>query len=173
MLSAPADARLSKQDGSRQGSASATRLRRSEPTRRPISAPRPTSDQSTRRELPPADLPTCGWGWLGRLDRPEPTVECIGWTPGGFEGTLIIRRSHQGVCIMAVLKLSAAVAAVSACVALATVVRASASPRPTIKAAPNPTTAGDPVVIYGRAPAGARVVLWHRIKPARHFTPVS
>ncbi|MEA2254757.1 MAG: hypothetical protein QOG35_802, partial [Solirubrobacteraceae bacterium] len=43
----------------------------------------------------------------------------------------------------------------------------------TITAAPNPNTAGDPVVIFGNAPAGARVVLWHRVNPAPRFTPVS
>ena len=42
-----------------------------------------------------------------------------------------------------------------------------------IDSAPNPNTAGDPVVIYGSAPAGARVVLWHRINPAPRFTRVS
>jgi hypothetical protein len=43
----------------------------------------------------------------------------------------------------------------------------------TINVAPNPVTAGDPVVIFGRAPAGSRVVLWHRVNPAPVFTPVS
>jgi hypothetical protein len=43
---------------------------------------------------------------------------------------------------------------------------------PTITAAPNPTTSGDPVVIYGAADPGAKVVLWHRINPAAKFTPI-
>ena len=47
-----------------------------------------------------------------------------------------------------------------------------AQPQPTINAAPNPTTTGDPLVIFGRASAGARVVLWHRVNPAHRYTPV-
>jgi hypothetical protein len=43
---------------------------------------------------------------------------------------------------------------------------------PTISSAPNPTTSGDPVVIYGSAQPGAKVVLWHRINPAPRFTPI-
>jgi hypothetical protein len=75
---------------------------------------------------------------------------------------------------MAVQGRPAAVAAALACAAaLSASGTAAAAARPTIHSAPNPTTAGDPVVVYGRAAAGARVVLWHRITPARSFTRIS
>jgi hypothetical protein len=48
-------------------------------------------------------------------------------------------------------------------------------PCPTIASRPNPSTAGDEVTISGRvlfAPAGTRVVLWHRLPFQRHFTRV-
>ena len=48
-------------------------------------------------------------------------------------------------------------------------------PRPTIDSSPNPSAAGEKVMIFGRvlfAPAGARVVLWHRLPSQRHFTRV-
>ena len=62
--------------------------------------------------------------------------------------------------------------AVLGAAALASSGVAVAQGRPTITAAPNPTTSGDPMVIFGRAPAGAKVVLWHRINPAPRFTPI-
>jgi len=62
--------------------------------------------------------------------------------------------------------------AVLGAAALASSGAAVAQTRPTINAAPNPTTSGDPMVIFGRAPAGAKVVLWHRINPAPRFTPI-
>src|SRR5436190_5259370 len=62
--------------------------------------------------------------------------------------------------------------AVLGAAALASSGVAIAQGRPTINAAPNPTTSGDPMVIFGRAPAGAKVVLWHRINPAPRFTPI-
>ncbi len=47
----------------------------------------------------------------------------------------------------------------------------------TILAAPNPSTAGQPVRISGQVlelrPAGRRVVLWHRLAGWRHFHPVT
>ena len=47
----------------------------------------------------------------------------------------------------------------------------------TIRSAPNPITAGEGVLIYGqlKGPANAdrRIVLYHRINPAPHFTPIS
>ena len=47
----------------------------------------------------------------------------------------------------------------------------------TIRSTPNPITAGQGVLIYGqlKGPANAdrRIVLYHRINPAPHFTPIS
>ena len=59
-----------------------------------------------------------------------------------------------------------------AILALALLPAAAMAAKPTITAAPNPITSGDPVVIYGTADPGATVVLWHRINPARVFTVV-
>ncbi|HEU4978037.1 MAG TPA: hypothetical protein VFT42_04005 [Solirubrobacteraceae bacterium] len=66
----------------------------------------------------------------------------------------------------------ARLAALTAAVWALSATAAQAQQRPTIGAAPNPTTAGDPVVIFGTAPPGSRVVLWHRVNPAPRFTPV-
>lgn len=70
----------------------------------------------------------------------------------------------------------ALLAALAAVVALA--VPAAAQARLTIAAAPNPISAGDPVLIYGHLDgpdqAGKRVVLWHRIAGRGDgFTPVA
>jgi hypothetical protein len=78
------------------------------------------------------------------------------------------RRSRVAVATVVIAALGAGAGASTALAAPAAAGRA-----PTIHAAPNPDTVGDPVVICGRAPAGARVVLWHRINPAPVFTPVS
>ncbi len=48
-------------------------------------------------------------------------------------------------------------------------------PRPSLASRPDPSTAGDQVMIFGRvlfAPAGTRVVLWHRLPRQRHYTRV-
>ncbi|WP_026909824.1 hypothetical protein [Patulibacter minatonensis] len=43
---------------------------------------------------------------------------------------------------------------------------------PTINAAPETTTSGDAVVIYGNAKPGAKVVLFHRVNPAKRFSVI-
>jgi hypothetical protein len=63
-----------------------------------------------------------------------------------------------------------ALAVCVAAVALLLPSAAIAATRPTINAAPNPTTSGDPVVIFGRATPGAVVRLFHRVNPAPRFT---
>lgn len=60
--------------------------------------------------------------------------------------------------------------AVTSLAALALLPAGAMAAAPTINASPNPTTSGDAVVIYGNAKAGAKVVLWHRVNPASHFT---
>ena len=47
--------------------------------------------------------------------------------------------------------------------------------RPTIAAAPNPATAGDPVIIFGHVPGaggGVGVTLWHRLPDQHRFSAV-
>jgi hypothetical protein len=78
------------------------------------------------------------------------------------------RGRSLAACTAIAAALGAAVPGASAAVHHAT-----ATTAPTITAAPNPNTAGDPVVIFGQATPGASVVLWHRVNPAPRFTPVS
>lgn len=89
------------------------------------------------------------------------------------------RRSTVGVGVAILLGLMAVVAALL--MAMPSTANASVHPRHnrglTIASTPDPITAGDGVLIYGRlrGPANAhkRIWLFHRISPAQQFSPVS